>query len=238
MACQFIDDFDAGAGTDAGGSCPEHGGGVGEGPNASGSFDSSAGSGYAAKEADIIGGRTASGETGTRLEEVGSGREGKLGGAEFFFEVEEAGFEDDFYDGSGCVGELDYAVNFLTDGLIVGGLPGLQEAYIEDHVDIVSAVAEHVGGLFLLGDREGCAEREADDDADGNAGALEGGGCERDPGGVDHGAREAVFCGFVAELEHLIARSLGFEESVVEDSSEILGGRECVCGESLGVEVF
>ncbi len=99
----------------------EHGGGVGEGADASGGFDSCAGSGYSAEEGDVVGGGSAGGEAGGGLEEVGSGGEGELGGAEFFFEGEEAGFEDDFDDGSGAVGELDYSADVLLDGLVVGG---------------------------------------------------------------------------------------------------------------------
>ncbi len=55
------------------------------------------------------------------FEEVGSGGEGELRGAEFFFEGEEAGLEDDFDDGSGAVGELDDAADVLLDGFVVGG---------------------------------------------------------------------------------------------------------------------
>jgi hypothetical protein len=39
-------------------------------------------------------------------------------------------------------------------------------------------------------------------------------------------------------LKYLSACGLGLEQSVVEDGSEILWGRECVCGESLGVEML
>jgi len=238
VACQFGYDLDAGAGTDPGSTGVEHGGGVGEGANAAGGFDPGASAGYAAKQADVVGGGAAGGEAGAGFEEVGSGGEGELGGAEFLFEGEEAGFEDDLYDGSGGVGEFDDAVNVLTDGLVVGGLAGLEEADVEDHVDVVCAVVEHVGGLFVLGGGESGAKREADDNADGDAGPLEGGGGERDPGGVDHGAGEAVFGGFVAELKDLGAGGVGFEEGVVEDGSEILWGREGVCGEGFGVEVL
>ena len=59
-----------------------------------------------------------------------------------------------------------------------------------------------------------------------------------DPGGVDHGAGEAILDGLVAELEDLGARCVGLEEGVVEDSREVLRGGECVSGEGCGVEVF
>ena len=75
------------------------------------------------------------------------------------------------------------------------------------------------------------------DDADGNAGAGEGGGGDSDPGGVDHGAGEAVFGGLVAELEDLSAGGVGLEEGVVEDGGEILRGGESVGGEGCCVEV-
>ena len=58
---------------------------------------------------------------------------------------------------------------------------------------------------------EGGTQGEADDDAYGDAGALKGGRGEGDPGGVDHGAGEAVFGGFVAELEDLGAGGVGLE---------------------------
>ena len=59
-----------------------------------------------------------------------------------------------------------------------------------------------------------------------------------DPGGVDHGAGEAVLGGFVAELEDLGAGGVGLEEGVVEDGGEVLRGGESVSGEGCGVEVF
>ena len=65
--------------------------------------------GYAAEDGDVVDGGSAIGEAGAGLEEVGSGVEGDIGGAEFFFEGEEAGLEDDFDDGSAVgMGELDY----------------------------------------------------------------------------------------------------------------------------------
>ncbi len=238
LAGEFGDDLDAGAGSDAGGSGVEHGGGVGEGADAAGGFDAGAGSGYSAEEGDVVGGGSAGGEAGAGLEEVGSGGEGDLGGAEFFFEGEEAGFEDDFDDGALGVGEFDDAADVLADGFVVGGLAGFEEADVEDHVDVVCAVLEDANGFVALGGGEGGTQGEADDDADGDAGAVEGSGGEGDPGGVDHGAGEAVLGGLVAELEDLSAGGVGLEEGVVEDGGEVLRGGECVGGEGGGVEVF
>jgi hypothetical protein len=235
---EFVDDFYAGAGSYARGSGAKHGGGVGEGADSAGGFDAGAGARYAAEQTNVVGGSAPGGEAGAGLEEVGAGGEGKLGGAKLLFEGEEAGFEDDFYDGAGGVGDLNDAVDVLANGLIVRGLRGFEQADVEDHVDVMGTVFEHVRGLFALGDGERCAEREADDDADGDAGALEGSGGERDPGGVDHGAGEAVLGGFVAELEDLGAGGVGLEEGVIEDGGKIVGGRQGVGGEGCGVKVL
>ena len=144
------DDFDAGAGSDAGGAGSEHGGGVGEGADAAGGFDPGAVAGYAAEEGDVVGGGSAGGEAGAGLEEVGSGAEGDLGGAELLFEGEEAGLEDDFDDGAGGVGELDDSADVLADGFVVAGLAGLEQADVHDHVDVVSAVLEDADGFVAL----------------------------------------------------------------------------------------
>jgi hypothetical protein len=101
---KFGEDFYAGAGAYAAGSGGEHGGSVGEGADASGGFDAGTGSGYSAEDGDVVYGGSAVGEAGAGFEEVGSCGESDFGGAEFFFEGEEAGFEDDFDDGSGVVG--------------------------------------------------------------------------------------------------------------------------------------
>ncbi len=114
LAGELGEDLDAGAGADAGGSGVEHGGGVGERADAAGGLDAGAGAGYAAKQGDVVGGGAAGGEAGGGFEEVGAGGEGEVGGAEFFFEGEQAGFEDDLDDGSGAVGELDDAADVLA----------------------------------------------------------------------------------------------------------------------------
>jgi hypothetical protein len=232
---QFGEDFDAGAGADAGGAGVEHGGGVGEGADAAGGFDAGTMSGYSAEQGDVVRGGAAGGETGAGLEEVGSGGESDLGGAEFFFEGEEAGFEDDLDDGALGVGQFDDAADVLTDSFVVGGLAGLEEADVEDHVEVVRAVLEDAGGLVALGAGERGSKGKAKDDADGDAGSGEGGGGERDPGGVDHGTGEAVLGGFVAELKDLGAGGVGLEEGVVEDGGEVVRGGEGMGGEGFGV---
>jgi len=216
----------------------EHGGGVGERADAAGGFDSGAVSGYAAKEGDVVGGRSAGGEAGAGFEEVGTGGERDLGGAEFLFEGEETGFEDDFDDGSVGVGEFDDASDVLADGVVVGGLAGLEEPDVEDHVDVVRSEFEDAHGFVALGGGEGGPQGEADDDADGDAGAGEGSGGDGDPGGVDHGAGETVFYGLMAELEDLGAGCVGLEEGVVEDGGEVFRRGESVSGKGCGVEVF
>jgi hypothetical protein len=216
----------------------EHGGGVGEGADASGGFDAGTGSGYSAEESDVVGGGAAGGEAGAGLEEVGAGREGDLRGAEFFFEGEQTGFEDDFDDGALGVREVDDATDVLTDGFVVSGLAGFEEADVEDHVDVVCALFENTSGFVALGGGEGGTQGETDDDTDGDAGATEGSGGYGDPGGVDHGTGEAVFGGLVAELEDLSTGRVGFEEGVIEDRGEVSRGGEGVGGEGGGVVVF
>jgi hypothetical protein len=216
----------------------EHGGGVGEVADAAGGFDAGAGSGYSAEEGDVVCGGSAGGEAGAGLEEVGSGGESDLGGAEFFFEGEEAGLEDDLDDGAVGVGEFDYASDVLADGVVVGGLAGFEEAYVEDHVDVVGSEFEDAHGFVAFDGGEGGTQGKAYDDAYGDTGAGEGGDGDGDPDGVDHGAGEAVLGGLVAELEDLGTGGVGFEESMVEDRGEVLGRGEGVSGKGCGVEVF
>ena len=49
------------------------------------------------------------------------------------------------------MGKLDDAADVLFDGLVVGGLAGLEQADVEDHVDVVGAVLEDADGLVALG---------------------------------------------------------------------------------------
>ncbi len=85
------------------------------------------------------------------------------------------------------------------------------------------AELEDADGLVALGGGQRGTEGEADDDADRDAGAGEGVGGGGDPGGVDHGAGEAVFGGLVAELEDLGAGGVGLEQRVIEDGGEVSG---------------
>src|SRR5271154_1800481 len=114
------------------------------------------------------------------------------------------------------MGKFDDAADVLADGLVVGGLAGFEETDVEDHVDVVGAKFEDASGLVALGAGEGGTEGEADEDANGNAGAVESGGGEGDPGGIDHGTGKTMFGGLVAELENLSAGGVGLEERVVE----------------------
>ena len=150
LTFEFGDDLDASAGADARGACPEHRGGVGQGADAAGCFDSGSASGYAAQQGDVVCRSPAGGEAGAGLEEVGAGAEGELGGAELLFEGEEAGLEDDFYDSSGGVGEFDYTSDILAHGFVVTGLTGLEEADIHDHVDVVCALLEDADGFVAF----------------------------------------------------------------------------------------
>ncbi len=97
---------------------------------------------------------------------------------------------------------------------------GFEQADVQDHVDVVGAVLEDAGGLVALGGRKRGAEGESDDHADGNAGAGERLGRGGDPEWVDHGAGEAMFGGFVAELDDLGAGRLGLEQRVIEHRGE------------------
>ena len=51
---------------------------------------------------------------------------------------------------------------------------------------------------------------------------------EGDPGRVDHGTGESVFGCFVADFQGVCAGGVRFEESVIEDCSEVLPGGESV----------
>ncbi len=134
------------------------------------------------------------------------------------------------------MGEFDYAADVLLDGFVVRGEAGFEEADVEDHIYVVGSVAEHADGFVAFGAGGDGAEGEADDAANGNAGSGKCGGGDGDPGGVDHGAGEAVFGGFVAELEDLGAGGVGLEEGMVEDGGEVFAGREGVSGEGDGVK--
>jgi hypothetical protein len=136
------------------------------------------------------------------------------------------------------VGEFDDAADVLADGFVVGGLAGLEEAYVEDHVDVVRALFQNASGFVAFGGGEGGTEREADDYTDGDTGSLEGGGGDGDPCGVDHGAGEVMFGGFVADLQDLSTGCIGLEKGVVEDRGESLWRGKSVSREGGGVEVF
>ena len=170
------------------------------------------------------GGGAASREAGRSFEEVGAGGEGELGGSELFFKGEEAGFEDDFDDGASTVGDFDNTADVLAEEVVIFFAAGFEQAYVENHVNIVGAECDDAGGFVALAGREGGAEGEADDDADGDAGAGEGFGRGSDPEGIDHGAGEAVFSGLAAELHDLGAGGVGLEEGVIENSGKG-GGR-------------
>jgi hypothetical protein len=100
----------------------------------------------------------------------------------------------------------------------------------------MSSLFQHSSGLVSLGGGESGPEGKSDDYADWHSRALESGDGGLDPDGVDHGAGEAVFGCFMAELKDLIAAGVRLKECVIEDSGKILRRRESVSGESIGVE--
>ncbi len=57
-----------------------------------------------------------------------------------------------------------------------------------------------------------------------------------DPGGVDHGAGEAVLGGLVAELEDLGPGGVGLEQGVVENGGEVLRRGERLSGKGVCVK--
>ena len=117
------------------------------------------------------------------------------------------------------------------------GTGRIEQADVENHVDVVRAVFNNAGGFVALGAGEGGTQGKADDAPTGIP--VPGERRRRgDPGGVDHGAGEPVLGRLVAELEDLVAGGVGLEEGVVEDCGEVLGGRESMGGEGCGVEVF
>ena len=132
--------------------------------------------------------------------------------------------------------ELDDGVNLVLDGVVVRLGGGLEQADVEHHVEVVGAELEYACGLVALGGGERCAEGEADDDADRDAGPGEGFDGAGDPCGIDHGAGEAVLGGLVAEANDLGAGGLRLEQGVVEDSGQRGGRGESVRGKCGCVE--
>src|SRR5580698_327225 len=107
MPGELCNDFDTGAGPDARSSSMKHCVCVGKRTYAARCLDSCAMSGDAAEQGDVVCGGSAGGEARAGLQEVCACGECKLRCAEFFFEGEKTGLEDDFDYGSFGVGDLD-----------------------------------------------------------------------------------------------------------------------------------
>ncbi len=148
------------------------------------------------------------------LKKVGSGGERELRGAKLLFKGEQAGLEDDLYDGSVAVCQLHYPANVLFDELVVGRRRAFEQADVENHVDVMSTLFDHSSGLVALGGGECGSEGKSDDDADGHSRALERGDGGLNPDGVDHRAGESMLGRLVAELKDLIAAGVGLQDGV------------------------
>ena len=114
--------------------------------------------------------------------------------------------------------KFDNPMDILPDGIVVGCLAGLEQANVEDHVDIMGAMLEHMGCLLPLGRGERGPKRKADQDSYWDACAGQSGGGQRNPGRVHHRAGKAVPGCLVAQLKHLGARGVRPQEGVIENS--------------------
>ena len=142
-AGSFLQNFDAAAGADAGGTGCDHFLEIGQRPDAAGGFDAEAVRFHQpTHEHDVINSRAAGAEASGGFDKVSTAGNAKFAGECFLGVGEQASFEDDFADGV-C------GVTDLGDGLDVGkhggGVTGFQRADVEDHVNLAGAIAN--GGV-------------------------------------------------------------------------------------------
>ncbi len=156
----------------------DHGLGVGQGADAAGGLDAEVGADGLAHEADVLDGCAAGGETGGGLHEVRAALDGEAARADLLLIGEQAALDDDLEVRAAGVGGVCHGGDVGADDVVV---TGLELADVDDHVDLARTGGHHVGGLGGLGGGGHGAQREADDGAGHDVGALEGGGDARDP---------------------------------------------------------
>jgi len=115
------------------------------------------------EQLDVVEGRARGREAGRGLDEVGARGGDDAAHLDLLLVGQQAGLDDDLEDAA-LAGGLDGSD--LVFELVP--LPVLDPAEIDDHVDLVRAVGDGVGGLEALDGGRRIAVREADDGADGH----------------------------------------------------------------------
>ena len=171
-----------------------------------------------AHQRDVEDGRTALGEAGRGLDEVGLGLLGEAAGDHLLLVGEEAGLDDDLAEGAGFVARLGDAGDVLAN---LGLHPALERADVDHHVDLASAVPDRPAGLEDLDLRRSGTEREADDRGDADVGVPQVVRGAADPRRVDADGREPEFGRLGAELVDVGDDGVGPQQRVVDVSGEI-----------------
>src|SRR4051794_35846106 len=96
LTAQLVDDLHRGAGADAVGSGSHHRGHVSSGADSSRSFYSRAIADNATHKSNVIGWGAPAEPAGGSLDELSATQQRKLAGQDFFFDGEQAGFDDHF----------------------------------------------------------------------------------------------------------------------------------------------
>jgi len=138
FGAEFAEDGYGGGCTDAVGAGFEEGADVGKGADASGGFNAGACAGYTAKKGYVGWGCAAGGKAGGGFEEISAGMDSDFGGAELFFDGEQAGFENDLKDCAVVMGDSGRGVDGVVDGLMVAAFKLADGEY---HVDFARAQA-------------------------------------------------------------------------------------------------
>ena len=213
----MFEDADGGGGADAGGASGNHFAEVVEGADAAGGFDAHFTADDAAHELNVFGGGAGGGEAGGGLDEIGASFFRSDRGADFFFEGEERGLEDDFADGTAAMAGFDDAADVGFDDVV---LAGFERADVDDHVDFLSAELDGLLGFEDFYLRESGAEGKPGDGADFDVGAAKELGGEGDVPGVDADGSEAEAAGLFAELGDVSAGGVGLEQGVVDEAGD------------------
>ena len=186
--------------------------GVGGGTDAAGGLDAEALSHRGAHEGDGVGGGAAGGvEAGGGLDEVGPGGLGSAAGGDDLLIGEGGGLDDDLEDGAPA--GLAHAADVGLDGV---GVTFLDEAEVDDHVDLLGALGQGVGGL---GGLDGGGVGAGGEAADGGHVQVVGYVHRQEARGDAH-AVGAQVCGLGDERVDLGSGGLGLEEGVVDEAGD------------------
>ena len=215
------DDGDSGGAAETVGAGLDHGDGSLAIADAAGRLDLDARARRALHEADVLESRAGGAEARAGLDEVSPGLGGETAGANDLVVAQVAGLEDDL-EGQAGAGRLDL-LDVLADRVVVARE---ERADVDDHVDLLRAELDGVGGLEDLGRGGARTEREAHHGADLHVGAVELAelvDAEADPVRVDAHRGEAVFDSLFAEADDVGAGGGGLEGRVVDVASESAG---------------